>query len=133
MYAYNITTGAQRKKTTSRHASVKTGGYLMINRSPLLLTVVLLATGLGLSAACAQETVNLGLVLPESGSSGDYVKRHMMEPTIFAAKEINEQGGLLGKKVQVINEDATDPTSAVSALRKLVDVNHVLAVFSAWS
>jgi branched-chain amino acid transport system substrate-binding protein len=105
----------------------------MINRSLLVLAAVLLSTGLGLSAVSAQETVNLGLVLPESGSSGDYVKRHMMEPTIFAANEINEKGGLLGKKVQVINEDATDPTSAVSALRKLVDVNHVLAVFSAYT
>ena len=58
----------------------------MINRSLLVLAAVLLSTGLGLSAVSAQETVNLGLVLPESGSSGDYVKRHMMEPTIFAAK-----------------------------------------------
>ena len=105
----------------------------MIKRSLLALAILPMLGGFGLCPASAQETINLGLVLPESGSSGDYVKRHMMEPTIFAAKEINEKGGLLGKKVQVINEDATDPTGAVSALRKLVDVNKVLAVFSAYT
>lgn len=105
----------------------------MINRSPLVLAAVLLSTALGNSAVGAQETVNIGIVLPESGSNGDYVKRHMMEPTIFAAKEINKKGGLLGRKVQVINEDATDPSGAVSALRKLISVNKVLAVFSAYT
>jgi branched-chain amino acid transport system substrate-binding protein len=104
---------------------------MTFSRSLLAVAALTLAT-----LACearAQDTINIGLVLPESGTSGDYVKRHMMEPTIFAAKEINEQGGLLGKKVVVINQDATDPTSAVSALRKLIDVNKVLAVFSAYT
>lgn len=105
----------------------------MISRLSFRLAAALLAAGLGFSHANAQDAINIGLVLPESGSSGDYVKRHMMEPTLFAAQEINEKGGLLGKKVQVINEDATDPAGAVSALRKLVDVNKVIAVFSAYT
>jgi len=105
----------------------------MFNRSALLLAIMSVIGGLNPLPASAQETINIGLVLPESGSSGDYVKRHMMEPTILAAKEINEQGGLLGKQVRVINQDAVDPTGAVSALRKLVDVDKVLAVFSAYT
>lgn len=98
----------------------------------LLASLLLFSMSIACDAA-AQDTINLGLVLPQSGSSGDYVKRHMVEPTVLAVKEINEQGGLLGKQVKIINEDATDPSSAVSALRKLIDVNKVFAVFSAFT
>lgn len=106
----------------------------MTNRSLSVFAVLLTIGWLSALQAQAQETINIGLVLPQSGPNGDYVKRHMVEPTVLAVKEINAAGGLLGKQVRVINEDSrSDPTSAVSALRKLIDVDKVLAVFTAYT
>lgn len=84
--------------------------------------------------ALAQNTINIGIVLPQSGQNADYVKNYLNAPTELAVKEVNEAGGLLGKQVKAIIEDSKyDPASAVSALRKLAAVDGVLAVFTAFT
>jgi branched-chain amino acid transport system substrate-binding protein len=87
------------------------------------------------SAAFAQgEPIKLGVVLPLGGANGEYVKRYLIAPTELAIKEVNDSGGLLGKQVRLIVEDSRyDPASAVSALRKLADVDKVLAVFTGFT
>lgn len=103
------------------------------------LTVLALGATLAWSTllathAAAQETINIGIVLPQSGPNADYVKNYLIVPTEFAAKEVNAAGGILGKQVKVIVEDSkSDPASAVSALRKLADVDNVLAVFTGFT
>jgi branched-chain amino acid transport system substrate-binding protein len=85
-------------------------------------------------AASSQEPIKLGIVLPLSGQYGEYVKHYMVAPTDLAVKEVNDKGGLLGRQVTVVDEDSKqDPATAVSAMTKLADVDHVIAVFSAFT
>ena len=84
--------------------------------------------------ASAEETINIGVVLPKSGPTADYVKRYLIVPIELAAKDANAKGGVLGHKVKIISEDSrVDPATAVSALRKLIDVNHIFADISAFT
>jgi branched-chain amino acid transport system substrate-binding protein len=48
--------------------------------------------------------------------------------------EVNEAGGVLGRKVELTSEDdQTNPDSAVRAARKLIDVDKVAAVIGTWA
>jgi branched-chain amino acid transport system substrate-binding protein len=89
---------------------------------------------LGASAASAQETIKVGIVLPQSGPNADYIKRYLNSGNIMAVREANDNGNVLGRKVNLIIEDSKlDPAGAVSAFRKLADVDHVLAVFTGFT
>lgn len=55
--------------------------------------------------ATAQETVKLGVVEPFSGTFKDIADRYT-EGITYAVKKINEKGGLLGKKLEVVQIDA---------------------------
>jgi len=47
----------------------------------------------------------------------------------LALEEINREGGVLGKKLDLLSEDdRNDPTEAASAVTKLITRNHVVAV-----
>lgn len=55
--------------------------------------------------AAAQDTIKLGVTEPLSGTFKDIGERYL-EGVQYAAKVINESGGLLGKKVEVIPIDS---------------------------
>ena len=99
-----------------------------------LLLAAGVALTLGIGAASAQEPIRIGIVIPLSGQNGEYVKRYMVAPTELAVKEQNEKGGLLGRQIKLTVEDSrNDGASAVSAFNKLIDVDHVMAVFTAFT
>jgi branched-chain amino acid transport system substrate-binding protein len=94
----------------------------------------LLLVTLGPAPAPSQEPIKLGINLPLSGQHAEYVKRYLVAPTEFAVREVNDRGGLLGRPVKVISEDSRyEPASAVSALRKLADIDGVLAIFTGFT
>ena len=98
-------------------------------RLPMLLGAMALATGIA-----AQEPIKLGIVLPLSGNNGQYVRQYMVSAIEMAVKETNDKGGVLGRQVQLVAEDSRyEPAGAVSAFRKLVDVDHVMAVFTGFT
>ena len=66
----------------------------------VLSVLVLLAV-----PAAAQDTIKIGAVEPLSGSFKDIGERYL-DGVVYAAKVINESGGLLGKKVEVIPVDS---------------------------
>ncbi|MEI6553239.1 MAG: ABC transporter substrate-binding protein [bacterium] len=69
--------------------------------------------------------IKIGSILIESGDGASWgeAARNGMD---LAIKEINDQGGLLGKKVVAIHEDdAGDPAKTVSAFRKLTETDGV--------
>ena len=70
--------------------------------------------------AYAQETVKLGYIDPLSG--GGVGRRRRPEDVQWIADEINAQGGLLGKKIEILPLDSkTNPQEAVVRRRKAID------------
>ena len=95
------------------------------------LVIVTAAILAGIGAANAQEPINLGLIMPLSGQSGDYIKRYVLAGHELAIKEQNAKGGILGRPIKLHIEDSrSDSATSVSAFNKLINVNKVRAVFS---
>ena len=75
--------------------------------------------------------ITLGALLPRSGALGAFGDG-MENGVRLAVSEINQSGGVLGKKLGVLScDDATDSTKAIRAARHLVDVGHVEAIIGA--
>ena len=106
---------------------------MTIDRTPLvcLFSVALLVSGASPSksnSSPAAAPVKIGAVLPFSGGVELYGQQARLGLDL-AAKEINSGGGILGRPVEIIYEDdKTDPTVAVTATRKLIERDNVLAV-----
>ena len=64
----------------------------------------LLALAVALPVWAAEDTIKLGVTEPLSGTFKDIGERYL-DGVVYAAKVINESGGLLGKKVEVLFED----------------------------
>jgi branched-chain amino acid transport system substrate-binding protein len=89
--------------------------------------------GSAFTAALAQETIKIGVTQPLTGAfaaSGNYVA----QGTKIAEDEINQAGGVLGKKIQLVIEDnKSNPTEAVSTVEKLIEKDKVPVLIGAWS
>jgi len=54
--------------------------------------------------------------------------------SMLAAKDVNAAGGVLGRNVEIILRDTqTNPTAAVDAAKKLVDIDNVVGIAGALS
>ncbi len=101
------------------------------SRNKLLLAGVLLATGAAVSAQ--SQGVNkgelvLGSIQDLSGPIAGFGKQVRMG-MLLRIDEINEQGGINGRKVKLIVEDsAYDPKKAVLAAQKLVNQDKIFAM-----
>ncbi|MBT3406383.1 ABC transporter substrate-binding protein [Candidatus Woesearchaeota archaeon] len=80
------------------------------------------------------ESIRIGsiLILTGDGASWGIASRNSID---MAVEEINTQGGINGKLLEVIHEDdQSDPKKALSAFRKLTDVNKVdIIIGTTWS
>jgi branched-chain amino acid transport system substrate-binding protein len=84
----------------------------MRRKVSFLLAVAFTSFILGMPfCVMAEETVKLGVVEPFSGTFKDVADRYT-EGIIYAVKKINDSGGLLGKKLEVVKYDAPDPGTA---------------------
>lgn len=81
----------------------------------------------------AQDSIRMGAVLSLTGSNatgGEDVRRAV----VLAAEKVNAQGGVLGKKFEVVIEDSGgNATTALNAARKLVSVDKVPVVIGEYS
>ena len=77
---------------------------LKLNRSAGLVSAILI-TLVWMLPAKAADTIKLGIVEPLSGNFKDIGERYASGAE-YGAKKINEQGGLLGKKIEVIMVDS---------------------------
>ncbi len=85
------------------------------------------------SAAAGEKVFKFGLVMPLTGSNASYGKDQVLG-TEFGVEDLNAKGGVNGMKLQVVEEDSqADPKRGVSAFDKVVDVDKVNVVVSAWS
>jgi len=98
-----------------------------------LVATAAVVVGSAFTTAYAQETIKIGVTQPLTGAfaaSGNYVA----QGTKIAEDEINQAGGVLGKKIQLIIEDnKSNPTEAVSTVEKLIEKDKVPVLIGAWS
>ncbi|MDH5655890.1 MAG: transporter substrate-binding protein [Spirochaetia bacterium] len=75
-----------------------------------------------------EKTIKLGLMPPLTGLVGIY-GQEISRAGQIACKEINEAGGILGKKLElIIEDDGSLPESSVEAAEKLIDVHQCSAI-----
>jgi ABC-type branched-subunit amino acid transport system substrate-binding protein len=102
----------------------------------------LLALGLVAAVVCAPDAfaqkkygpgatdteIKLGQTMPYSGPASAYGAIGKAELAYF--QMVNDQGGINGRKINLISlDDAYSPPRAVEQVRKLVEVDQVLALF----
>jgi len=101
---------------------------------------VLLALGVagGAAPAAAQsaatpEEYKIGFTTPLTGTNAPF-GRAFAETARMATDDVNARGGVDGVKIRLIVEDtAADPKQGIAAFQKLVSVDRVPIVSSAWS
>jgi branched-chain amino acid transport system substrate-binding protein len=69
------------------------------------LFIFFMALMVALPVCAAEDTIKLGVTEPLSGTFKDIGERYL-DGVVYAVKVINESGGLLGKKVEVIPIDS---------------------------
>src|SRR5262245_43267853 len=90
-------------------------------------------TGVAVSVAAfpailhAQEPIRIGQLIPFTGflgAIGEYGK----QGATLAVEELNERGGVMGRKLELITEDEANPGVAVQKARKLIEKDRVVAI-----
>ncbi len=75
--------------------------------------------------AAAQETIKIGVITDRVGVAKPYAEP-VTDGLVFAAKEINAKGGVLGRKIELlIEDDQGKPDVSATLARKLVDAGVV--------
>ena len=96
-------------------------------------TVFIGALFLALSTqVLAQQTVKVGVIFPLSGGSGPNGQATVKAVETMAAM-INDEGGVLGRKIQlVVRDDESTPAVGVARANELVSEG-VAAVIEGWN
>lgn len=84
-------------------------------------------------AAASGDTIKVGILHSMSGTMA-ISEKSVVDSTQLAIEEINNAGGILGKRIEAIVEDgASDwPTFAEKAT-KLIDEDQVVVIFGCWT
>jgi branched-chain amino acid transport system substrate-binding protein len=103
------------------------------SRSVSILLTVVLAIGVAGCAGQSEDgggapgaksqggTITLGAVLTMTGI-GSYYGKHQLAAIQLAVKQVNDAGGIKGKQVKLVYEDArSSNTGALSALQKVLE------------
>src|SRR5689334_8760949 len=75
----------------------------------------------------AEEPIRIGQLVPFTGflgAIGEYGK----QGATLAVEELNERGGVLGRKVELITEDEANAGVALQKARKLIEKDKVIAI-----
>lgn len=97
--------------------------------SLVLATIsILIASLMVFSFGCVkkeEKEIKIGVINSLTGSAAPYGE-NSQDGIRLAVDEINNNGGIKGKKIKLlVEDDKTDPQSAVAAFRKLVNVDKV--------
>jgi ABC-type branched-subunit amino acid transport system substrate-binding protein len=103
-------------------------------RAMLAASVAMLAAFACSTATLAQDAaIRIGLLAPLTGTGGPYGEEEE-QAARAAVKVINDAGGVLGKKLElIVADDESQPTAGVAAARKLIDVDKVISIGGVWS
>ncbi len=99
-----------------------------MKRNFIRLTMAVIVLALTVVPANAGGKVKIGLLAPLTGfAAADGLS--VRNSVVLAAERINKQGGLLGKKVELVAyDDRADAKEAVALARKLIQQDRVAAV-----
>lgn len=106
----------------------------MMNRRasavPTALSCIALALATGIPVA-AQDTIKIGSTSSFTGPAAFYGS-HQRMGIEMAVEEINSNGGVLGKPIEVVYEDnRCNPAEAVKAVNALISQHNVVAILGA--
>ncbi|GAH05397.1 unnamed protein product, partial [marine sediment metagenome] len=74
------------------------------------------------------ETIKIGCVMDLSGDLAAMGAR-MLNGARLAVEEINAAGGVLGKQVELVEEDGkTDPAAGLERVKKLIEIDGVQVI-----
>jgi len=101
----------------------------------VIVTIIIIVTGVGwyliqyYTSPRTQETIKIGLLVPLS-PPGDYsAGQFMVRGAQLAVEMLNEKGGLLGKRVELlVEDDGGTPEKGVAGARKLILQDRVIAI-----
>src|SRR5256886_3206538 len=84
-------------------------------------------------ARAQQGDINIGVLLPFTGSQGAYGP-DMRKAADLTTKIVNDAGGVLGgRKFKLFFEDdESSPTAGLAATKKLLEINKCVAVIGIW-
>ncbi len=79
------------------------------------------------------DTVKLGFLNSTSGPMA-ISEQTVRDSLILAAEEINDDGGIMGKQIEYVEEDGqSEPTVFAEKINKLLTEDQVAAVFGGWT
>lgn len=90
----------------------------------LVLAVLLIGCS---SQNTEQETIKVGLVAPLTGEIASWGQNALAGVTL-AINEVNANGGINGKRIELIVEDDVCSSESVTAVHKLIDVDKVVGI-----
>lgn len=82
------------------------------------ISIACAVTAFGLGSALAADPIKIGEINPFSGPLAKY-GLELARGHELAVDEINKKGGLLGRKVELIHGDATNPQQAIATVEQL--------------
>ncbi len=98
-----------------------------------LLVISFVISTLFISGCAEKEEIQIGVILPLSGNIAWLGEMHKWGIDL-AIEEINSQGGIKGRKIELIYEDdQNDPQKAVSAFRKMITTDNPIVIITAMS
>ena len=110
-----------------------TSGVLAACGGPSATTGGAGGPGGGEAPGAVQGAINLGAVLPLTGSSAS-IGEDQRRGIELAVEKVNADGGVLGKQLNVVVEDSAGQASAaIDAAKKLTTVDNVTAVLGEYS
>jgi len=104
----------------------------------LSISVAVLASSLIFFTSCNEKkadssTVKVGILHSLSGTMA-ISETSVRDAELLAIKEINAKGGVLGKQIEVVQEDgASEPQIFAEKARKLIQNDKVATVFGCWT
>ncbi|MFO1029269.1 MAG: ABC transporter substrate-binding protein [Acetobacteraceae bacterium] len=97
------------------------------------LALAMVAVAITFASQVRAETIRLGAILPLTGP-GALIGTAQMRGLQFAAEAVNAKGGIRGNQIELIFEDnQAKPDQSVIIFNKLVDLQHLPMIFTAYS
>ena len=94
---------------------------------------VVLAAAFFVCGGASADTIKFGAILPLTGPGG-LIGTQQMRGIQFAIDQANAKGGVRGNKIEVQFEDnQAKPDQSVLSFNKLVDLEHLPVIFTAYS